>query len=347
MRVMTSEDMHGFAVAVFVHYGATRANAAIAADHLVDASLRGLEAHGIMRVPEYARQLQTGQIDGRAEPVVKERGPGLFHVDGNHGFGQVAMMKAVDLMIHSLETQPQAAAAVVRVGHTGRIGYYSEALATRRCLAVIFGGGGHQKYPSVAPFGGKRGVMSTNPVAFSMPALPGAPISVDFATATTAGGKLRYARDNGQELPEGHVIDRHGRPTRSPAVYFDGGSILPVAGPKGSGLGMIGELLGYALLGEAGEFNWMLQAVRLEAFGEWDVFEERAASFMEKVHATEPAEGFDRVTYPGEREQEAFLRRRSEGIEVSPGVHAALLALSETSGIALPEIRSDERSHPG
>jgi LDH2 family malate/lactate/ureidoglycolate dehydrogenase len=173
-------------------------------------------------------------------------------------------------------------------------------------------------------------------VAFSIPALPSIPVSVDFATATTAGGKLRYARDNNQQLPEGQIIDSDGKPSCSPQDYFNGGSILPVAGAKGTGLGIIGELLGYALLGEAGEFNWFLQAVRLDCFGDANEFRQKSAHFLQKVNDVPPLPGFDRVTYPGQREGEAIPQNRLSGISVSEGVYRSLVELSEKTGVQLP-----------
>lgn len=338
---MAVEDMRRYCVAVLVHYGASAQNAVIVAEHLVDASLRGLEAHGIFRIAEYARHMESGAVNGSADPVISQGSPGVFQIDGRYGLGQVAMMAAVDAMIEALRSLPMAAATVSRVGHTGRIGYYTEKLAAQGCLAGIFGGGGHEQHHSVAPFGGKRGVMGTNPVAFAIPGLGDIPVSVDFATATTAGGKLRYARDNHQELPEGQIIDKHGHASRSPDAYFDGGSILPVAGAKGTGLGVIGELIGYALLGEAGEFNWFLQAVRLDSFGDIAEFRRKSAIFLNKLNETEPASGFDRVTYPGQREGEEIARTWKTGVAISRSVYEALVRLSNATSIDLPALVED------
>lgn len=334
-RTMTAQEMRRFATDVLLAKGATAQTVGPVTDHLVDASLSGLEAHGIMRVSEYARMLESGFIDGTATPEIETLAPGVFRVDGRNGFGQVAMMRAVDTMTAALDEVPMVAAGVTGIGHTGRVGAYTEALAARGCLAMIFGGGGHQKYPTVAPYGGSRGVMSTNPVAFAIPGRNDVPVSVDFATATTAGGKLRYARDNGLQLPEGHVIDKHGKPTRSPADYFDGGTILGLAGPKGSGLGMIGELLGHALLGPAREFNWFLIAVRLSAFDD-AAYAERAEAFLDKVNAVPPREGFDRVLYPGQMEAMARTRNLRTGVPVSDGVLLDMERLSGETGVPMP-----------
>jgi LDH2 family malate/lactate/ureidoglycolate dehydrogenase len=330
------EAMRLFASAVLKAKGASEANTAVVVDHLVDASLRGLEAHGIMRVSEYARMMDTGFIDGRAEPEITERTAGAFLVHGRNGFGHVAMLAAVDRLSQTLDDgAAMASAAVTGVAHTGRVGAYAEALAKRGCLAIVFGGGAHEKYPSVAPYGGRRGVMSTNPVAVAIPGAAGVPVSVDFATATTAGGRLRYARDNGLQLPEGHVIDNKGRPSRSAEDYFNGGAILPLAGPKGSGLGIVAELLGHALLGPTHEFNWFIIAVRLSAFGGED-YRERAEAFLARLNGIEPLEGFDRVLYPGQFEDVNRNRHQITGIPVSEAVKAELERLSTETAVPMP-----------
>ena len=335
-RNLSVDAMRTFASAVLAAKGASAVNIAVVVDHLIDASLCGLEAHGIMRVSEYARMLDDGFIDGCASPSVEELAPGIFRVDGRNGFGQVAMMTAVHHMVDSIQGHAMTTAAVTGVAHTGRLGNYTEALARQGCLAAAFGGGGHERYPTVAPFGGRRGVMSTNPVAFAIPGRDETPVSVDFATASTAGGKLRYARDNGLELPDGQVIDKAGKPTNSPEAYFDGGTILPLAGPKGSGLGMIGELLGYALLGQPREFNWFLMAVRLSVFGA-EQYAERAERFLSKVNKIEPAEGFDQVTYPGQIEEIRRRKFRESGVPVSDGVVGAMRKLCDETGVPMPE----------
>src|SRR5690606_5667589 len=138
------------------------------------------------------------------------------------------------------------------------------------------------------------------------------------------------------------IIDRDGNASRSPDDYFNDGSILPVAGAKGTGLGIIGELIGHALLGEVGEFNWFIQAVRLDCFGNLDAFQKKASAFLRKVNATEPARGFNRVTYPGQLEGEEIPRTLETGVAVSQSVYRALEQLSKATTIPLPPVRPDE-----
>lgn len=334
MKTIDSEQMRAFGVRFLQAYGASARNAGIITDHLVDNDLKGVESQGAMRLFEYARFMVDGKVDGSADPEVRTLAPGAFLVEGNRGFGIVAMCRAVDQILGS--GQPMAVAAVTGVGHTGRVGAYAEKLAGHSHFGCVYGGGGHKQHPSVAPFGGTRGVMSTNPVAFAMPGVDGVPLSADFATSSSAGGKLRLAQRKGVPLPEGQILDKNGNPSTDPSAYFDGGVMLPSAGPKGSGMGMINELLCYAMLGEPVEFNWVITAFRLDLFCSEEDYSRRCAEFLQLVNNTPPAPGFQSVSYPGQYEARCACQRRREGIRVSDNIAAQLAEMARAKNLDIP-----------
>lgn len=334
MKTIDSEQMRAFGVRFLQAYGASARNAGIITDHLVDNDLKGVESQGAMRLFEYARFMVDGKVDGSADPEVRTLAPGAFLVEGNRGFGIVAMCRAVDQILGS--GQPMAVAAVTGVGHTGRVGAYAEKLAGHSHFGCVYGGGGHKQHPSVAPFGGTRGVMSTNPVAFAMPGVDGVPLSADFATSSSAGGKLRLAQRKGVPLPEGQILDKNGNPSTDPSAYFDGGVMLPSAGPKGSGMGMINELLCYAMLGEPVEFNWVITAFRLDLFCSEEDYSRRCAEFLQLVNNTPPASGFQSVSYPGQYEARCACQRRREGIRVSDNIAAQLAEMAQAKNLDIP-----------
>ena len=337
MKTISSTKISEFGVRFLCEFGASKENAEIITRHLVDNDLKGVESQGAMRLFEYARFMQKGQIDGRAEPTIETVAPNAFVVDGNRGFGIVAMQKITDRMIEALGEQPMSVAAVKGVGHTGRVGAYAEAFATHGCFGCVYGGGGHKKYRSVAPFGGTKGIMSTNPVSMAMPGKDGIPLSADFATASSGGGKLRLAQRKGVQLPEGVILDKNGQPTTNPADYFDGGVMLPSAGPKGSGMGMINELLCYGLLGDPVEFNWILTGVRLSLFCPMEAYRKRAEEFLTEVNAVPPAPGFQKVCYPGQFEAMKAAQRLKSGITVSDNVAQQIVEMAEEKGMDIPE----------
>lgn len=336
MKKIDSSRLSAFGKEFLLAYGASEENAEIIVGHLVDNDLKGVEAQGAMRLFEYANFMISGKVNGKAVPEITVKAPGAFLIDGNGGFGIVAMQKATDRMLESLKEYPMSVAAIRNVGHTGRLGAFAEALAAHRCFGSVYGGGGHKEHKSVAPFGGTKGVMSTNPVTYAMPGKDGIPLSADFATSSSAGGRLRLALRKNAELPAGQILDKNGEPSRDPAAYFDGGVMLPAGGPKGSGMAMINELLAYGMLGDPVEFNWVMTGFRLDLFCSDEDYDIRAGEFLDEVNAVPPAKGFDQVYYPGQYEAACERQRRIEGIEVSDNVAARLVEMSETAGIEYP-----------
>ncbi len=308
-------------------------NADIVARHLVDAEMKGVSSHGVNRLGLYLGEAAKDVIDPKAEPVVTMVREGLVHVDGARGIGIVAMSRATDALIAEAGERGLAAAGIVNCGHSGRMGAYAEQAAAAGFLAVSFGGGGRRQWGNVVPFGGVQPVMSTNPYTLGLPGLPDDPVVCDFATSAVATGKVAVARANGETLPQGAVIDRNGNPTQNPEDYYDGGALLPAAGPKGSGLGVIAELAGDAMLGDCVEYNWLMTLIRADAFQPMATYEKRAKSFVEEVRASKTAAGFDKVMMPGERETTLAQAAASDGIVIGDGVWAGIVEAAKSVGV--------------
>ncbi len=215
---------------------------------LADVSLRGVESHELERIPLYMKQIQSGSIRADAEPEVVWIQDAIMQVRGNGGLGIPALQLASERLGHLAHERGIAAAAIVDVAHTGRIGRHIESLAGSGCFAFAMGGGAYEQGEKVAPHGGARGVLGTNPYAFSLPGGRYGSVVVDFATSTVAQGKLMLAQTRGDSLPPDSLLDREGHPTQRPEDFYNGGSLLPAAGPRGYGLALIAELIGCALI---------------------------------------------------------------------------------------------------
>jgi LDH2 family malate/lactate/ureidoglycolate dehydrogenase len=313
--------------------GFSPANADIVARHLVDAEMKGVSSHGVNRLGPYLAEVRNDVIDPEAEPVVTEVRDGLLHVDGARGIGIVAMVRATEALIEEAGKRGLAAAGIVNCGHSGRMGAYVEAAAAAGFLGISFGGGGRRLWGNVVPFGGIQPVMSTNPYTLGMPGLPDDPVVSDFAISTMASGKVAVARVNGETLPPDTAVDRHGNPTRDPEAYFDGGALLPAAGPKGSGLGIIAEMAGDAMLGDCVEYNWLLILLRVDAFQPMAEYERRATGFINEVRGSTAAAGVDRVLMPGERETDLARQAAEAGIRISDGVWAGIVEAARSVGV--------------
>jgi LDH2 family malate/lactate/ureidoglycolate dehydrogenase len=241
------------------------------------------------------------------------------------------MDSAVSQLIEMASENLISMAGVTNCGHTGRLGAYAEQAAKTGCFMICMGGGGRKKWAGVVPFGGMERVMSTNPFAFSMPGGGVEPIGCDFAISKIASGKISVAKANNVSLPEGAIIDSHGRASQNPDDFYGGGALLPAAGPKGSGLGIIAELVGEAMLGSALEFNWLMICMRTDAFQSFTQYKDAASAFSEQVRQSKPAPGFDKVLMPGDLEEKKYQDCVAAGyVSVSNGVTKALMDAAQS-----------------
>ncbi len=292
-------------------------DAGVVAMHLVDADLRGVRSHGLLRLIKYVDQIDAGYIANRAEICSTQVALSLLRVDANMNFGIIAFHHLIPSLVELARNSGIAAAAIVNCAHTGRIGAYSEALAREFMWGSVFGGGGNKRLKEVAPYGGSKGVFDTNPYAFSMPLDAQQTATSDFATSATAQGKLLVFRTNNAPVPEGWLIDKHGRPTTNVHDFYEGGAMLPSAGPKGYGMGFMAELFGDAVLGTPHELNWFIVAVDLKRFVDPSSYFQAAGHLKQEIEQCPPADGFARVLWPGQPELERLERQSGEGIDYS------------------------------
>lgn len=308
-------------------------NADIVSRHLVDAEMKGVSSHGVNRLGLYLNEVANDVIDPKAKPIVTSPRDGLLHVDGSKGIGIVAMVTATDALIETAGACGIAAAGIVNCGHSGRMGAYAEQAAEAGFLALSFGGGGRRKWGNVVPFGGVEPVMSTNPYTLGLPGKSKDSVVCDFAISTVATGKVAVARANGELLPPGAVIDKNGDESQDPEAYYDGGALLPAAGPKGSGLGIIAELMGDAMLGDCVEYNWLMILIRADAFLSRSTYNKRAAEFVDHVRGTKTAAGFEKVIMPGERETTLAKSAAANGIVIGDGVWDGIVGAAKSVGV--------------
>jgi len=303
----------GIVAEIFRQLGCGDATARVVAEHLADTSLCGMESHGLMRTLQYAAQFQSGYMNPAAEPRIVATARGTPEVNGDGGIGIPAMRLAYQHGMAMARETGVSALAIRNLGHTGRHGAFADEAAEQGFLTLCTGGGNRQKWRQVAPYGGARGMLPTNPWCAGIPGGARGPVVMDFATSKIAGGWIYAAQSAGALLPEGCVIDSKGNPTREPEDYFNGGAILPAGEQKGYALALIAELIGEAMLGPSTtECHWLLITLDATGFREPSAMQSAAEELLDELRQCPPAPGFERVEIPGERERE--YRARSNGI---------------------------------
>lgn len=323
-----------FGTGIMATLGCTPLIAVEISEHLVDADLCGVYSHGIFRLDWYAERAAAKRFIPSAEPKLVAAEGGAMLVDGGNGLGMPAFRLAADTMVQTARKNGVAAVGIANVDHTGRLGAFVQRGADAGCLSIMFGGGSRKDWRQVAPYGGARAMLPTNPYAFGIPGGDRGPVVFDFATGMAAGGKVYAAKMAGRPLAEGLCIDAAGKPTTNPDDYFNGGALLPMAGPKGYGMALVAELLGEAILGQAMDgMNWICIAVDLSRYRAPVAYRMAAEACLAELRACPPAPGFERVEIPGEREAGLRLERLQSGIPLPPATLQSLRDLGVRLGV--------------
>lgn len=309
--------------------GSSKEDALSVAASLVDAQAAGHSSHGILRLVEYANAVEQGQVTPTAQPkIISDRGA-VVTLDGQWGWGQIACKQAVELAAEKATKFGIGTVVIKSCNHIGRLGEYVEMLSQKSLVSIMWCNGG----PNVAAYGGKTRLFGTNPFAAGIPT-GDENIVIDFATASSAEGKIRAANLNGLKVPEGLIVKADGSPTTEPADFYAGGAILPFGGHKGYCLNLLIELLGGALSGSHPSMNdsygngngTVLIAMDPEFFI-------GTAQFLQDVnHATgviknaPPADPGKPILLPGEIE-DAERAKSAEGVEISAAIWDSILEL--------------------
>jgi (2R)-3-sulfolactate dehydrogenase (NADP+) len=327
---LTPADAEARVAGALARNRTAEANAAATARALVAAEVDGLAGHGLSRVASYAAQARVGKVDGFAEPVVSRPAPAVAAVDAAHGFAYPALDAAVTALAGIAPEMGVAAAPVRRSHHAGAVGHVVEALAARGLVGLLFA----NSPPAIAPWGGKRGLFGTNPIAFACPRADDAPVVVDLSLSKVARGNILAARQRGEAIPAGWAFDADGRPTTDPDAAL-AGTMAPMGDAKGTALALMVEILAAALVGAnvagaASSFldaegpppgtGQLLLALDPAALGGADALARVAA--LASAVAAEPG-----ARLPGARRLERRARACRDGIDVADAVLAGIDAL--------------------
>ncbi|HCG91638.1 MAG TPA: dehydrogenase [Dehalococcoidia bacterium] len=318
------DHLKNLAVSIYVAKGTPEDEAEVVAAHQVKANLVGHDSHGVIHVPEYCERIDKGHIVPGAPFLIEKETASTAVIEGNWGFGFVVTEKAMNLAIKKASETGVATVTVKHQSHIGRLGDYATMALNSNMIGMITADSGAGP-KAVAPFGGKARRLGTNPICIGVPSDLDGPVVLDMATSAVAAGKISLARNRGEQVPLGWIVDKDGNPTTDPNDYYAGGAILPVGadqGHKGYGLSFMVEMfsglftgLGFGIDPKARHNDGCFISVyNVEYFREVAEFKTSVKEFAEFVKTSPPATGFSEVFYPGEIEHRTEQKRRAEGI---------------------------------
>lgn len=353
--VVEAGALREWVAAVFRRLGVTQADAAVTADNLVAADLRGVESHGVARLGRYTGRIKQELILPAAEPSIVHETPSTALVDAGNGLGQPASKWAMELALAKAKSTGHGAVAVRNSNHHGIAGYYAMMALPHDMIGVTY----TNSAPLVVPTYGRKAVTGTNPIAVAVPAATELPWVLDMATSVVPRGKLEvYARKE-TPMPLGWAVDETGQPTQDAASVLNaltnrrGGGILPLGGTatfsgyKGYNLSALVDIFCGVLPGS----NWgarvdepvegkpapsgvghYFSATRIDGFRPADEFKRAMDEYIRSLKESPKAEGESRIWVAGEKEWELQERYACEGVPLYHKVVENLKAIGEELG---------------
>ena len=341
--VVDADELKGLVAGIFRVRGSSAADAAAVADALVWANLRGVDSHGVSRVPRYLELFDKGESVADAVPTVERPRAAIAIVDAHAAPGPVAMNRAADEAIAGARECGIGWASVRGTVHTGAIGYYASRIADAGMAAVGVVAG----VPNMAYAGAKGAAVATSPLAVAVPAGMHELVLLDMATAVMALGRIAQLKAAGKELPPGVALTADGEPTTDPALAK---VPTPVGGAKGAGLSLVFEMLASGLTanpivpsyhsgskeGRRHRQNGFLLAIDVAAFLPLNEFTQAIDETVDAIKSLPVAAGTSEILVPGERGRRTAAERTAGGIPLGQKVWRELTEIATTLDVAVP-----------
>ena len=352
LQSYSTYDLIRFASQALQAVGVPVADADLTAESLVEADQRGINSHGLLRLPLYVAAIEEGGINPRPQPRwLRDTGSAAL-LDADGALGQVAMRAATDYAMAHASERGIAAVAVQNSSHYGAGIFWTDRMAARGLVAILTSTTG----PTVAPYGGVAKVFGTNPLTIAAPSASDHPLTADMATSTGAYGKVIAAKNEGTSIPEGWAVDAQGIPTTDP-VEAMAGALIPFGGHKGSAVSALLEAiaasLGSGTFAHETEDIWsnpgsrmntghLLIALDTEAFAGRQHTEDRVSRLQERIR--ESGVSGATVHAPGDIEY-AKGNRNSETVALAASTTRLLNELAEKLNIAQAAQAAEEPAH--
>jgi ureidoglycolate dehydrogenase (NAD+) len=334
--------------ALFVGAGMRRSDAVVTADVLVWANERGVDSHGVSRVPIYLGEIERGELEVKQEPELTALLPAIFKLQAHRTAGPASMLTAITKGVELANVYGVSAGVVSEASHLGALGYYADQIATRGFAAVVMVAG----LPFMAYHGASVRSLGTSPIAIGVPAALGTEseqlLVFDMASAVIAAGRISEAAAKRESLPDGVAIDSAGSITTDPSRAA---TVLPLGGSKGSGLATMFECLTGILaatpilttFAREGRANTPLQnalviTLNVSAFRNLSDYQADVDLLVRTIKQLPRRKGFDELLLPGERGGREASRRKRHGIPVPQALWDDLVQRAAALGVSAPPV---------
>jgi LDH2 family malate/lactate/ureidoglycolate dehydrogenase len=310
--------------------GVPGGHAASQVDLLLEADLTGRSSHGLLRLRRVVERIRNGVANPTTEGSHVWRSESFLEVDGEMGLGPVVALAALSRICERARRTGVAIAAIRNSNHLAMLAWYVERVAREGQVAIAF----TTSEALVHPWGGRRAMVGTNPIAIGVPASP-RPFVMDTATGLVSMGRIHDYAHRAKPLPEGWALDADGNSTTD-AEAAKHGAIAPFGDAKGYALGVAFEVLVAALTATPTGTDVKGTLDSTNVCNKGDVFvvanpahgaAELVTAYLEAIRACPPLDGTTRVTVPGDRSNETRETRLARGLPISRDVWNRLLEL--------------------
>ena len=321
---------------ILIAYDVKSNEASIVAEVITDGDLKGFSTHGLGRFPQYIKSIQAGTIKLEGDYEIEKETESTAMINGNHKFGHYVTVKAMDLAVKKASECGVGVVGIHDSNHYGIAGFYSDLASVQDMIGIVIS----NTEPAMAPFGGKKALLGTNPITISIPTDDiHNYICVDMATSITARGKLLESKRKGEPIPEGLALDKDGKPTTDPEAGLEG-SILPFGGFKGYALAFMFELLAGPLVSAACGVDVQGTATPDEMCTKGDLLivinpEHFAGSMQFKFYVDQFVREIreENGVIPGDREIENMNITLENGVQIDEALYNQLTEIAEAKGL--------------
>lgn len=342
-QLFEQSEVTRFAREVLVGNGVNPEQAEIVARCLVAADLRGIDTHGVNRIPSYMERIRQGVLDAKAIPRLTQTTPVVAQIDGQNGFGFLAATLGIDSAIQMAKAFGIGMVSIKHSNHFGMSAWICQRAIEQDMMSIVF----TNSSPALPVWGGKSRLLGVSPLACGAPAGNTKPFILDMAPSIAARGKIYKAKRRGQKIPADWALDGDGLPTDDPSKALEG-VMLPMGGPKGSGLAVMMDVFSGVLSGSAfaghvtgpydpfkpADVGHFLIAIKPDLFFSIEEFKSRMDYLYQQVVGSEKRPDVDRIYFPGEIEQLTEERRVAEGIPYALAEIETLNKEAERVGIS-------------